>query len=192
LPVIELRSPRWADTKTVWRLQDFGVGEAMVEGGFSPGAVSMVENMFRLVMCDDAGQPMEALGALSDPLKDSCQQTAQLFRRIGYRPPWVGYVAFAGSTGVGGGAFIGAPRERRVEIAYFTLPEHERNGYATATARSLLSIAREADPTVTVIAKTLPEENASTHILRRHGFQFAGDTHDDDVGLAWLWELAPV
>src|SRR6185312_14127614 len=72
----------------------------------------------------------------------SCQQSVELYRRIGYQPPWVSYIATDGNTGVGGGAFVGAPRDGVVEIAYFTLPEFMGRGYATLTARHLVGIAR--------------------------------------------------
>ena len=37
----------------------------------------------------------------------------------------------------------------------------------------------------------LPKENASTAILRRNGFQLAGETSDEEIGLAWAWVLRP-
>lgn len=144
---------------------------------------------FRLVKCDAQGAPLEAIGPLGIVLEESCRQTAELYARIGYVAPWVGYLAISGTTPVGGGAFVGAPKAGKVEIAYFTLPEFGRRGFASATAIKLVEIARNADPGVALIAKTLPEENASTRILRKCGFEFAGETTDDDVGLAWLWTL---
>jgi RimJ/RimL family protein N-acetyltransferase len=78
-----------------------------------------------------------------------------------------------------------------VEIAYFTFPDHEGLGIATAMARELIRIARAALPDVVVTAQTLPEENASTHILRKLGFAQAGIAHDDDAGEVWEWHLHP-
>lgn len=77
---------------------------------------------------------------------------------------------------------------RRVEIAYFTLEGFEARGFATATARALCGIADQAAERPLVVAKTLAQPNASTRILRRLGFALVGDTHDDEVGTAWLWE----
>lgn len=146
---------------------------------------------FRLVRCDPLGHPIEPIGQLGSAIEESCRACADLYSRIGYEAPWVSYISVANGAPVGGGAFVGAPKEGRVEIAYFTLPEFEGSGYATATARGLFAIARSARPDVLVFAKTLPEENASTKILQRVGFRHVGDTSDDDIGVAWLWELPP-
>ena len=56
----------------------------------------------------------------------------------------------------------------------------------------MIEIARRTDANVSLTAKTLPEENASTAILRRNGFQFTGETSDEEIGLAWSWVLRPV
>ena len=55
----------------------------------------------------------------------------------------------------------------------------------------MIEIARAADAGATLTAKTLPTENPSTSILRRNGFQFVGETTDDEIGLAWAWVLRP-
>jgi RimJ/RimL family protein N-acetyltransferase len=39
----------------------------------------------------------------------------------------------------------------------------------------------------TVIAHTLPENNASTHILDKIGFTFAGEIEHPEDGLIWRW-----
>lgn len=146
---------------------------------------------FRLVQCDIAGEPVEKIAGMPDQLRSNCIGSAQLYTNIGFVPPWVSYVALADSTPVGGGAFVGPPVRGRVELAYFTLDECEGRGFATRTARGLIEIARDHEPGVILTAKTLPETNASTRILQRHGFGHVGDTVDDDVGQAWLWELRP-
>lgn len=151
----------------------------------------MIGERFRLVRCDPSGQPVEATLRLSSELAENCRQTANLYAQIGYVSPWVGYLSVSGDVPVGGGAFVGAPQKGRAEIAYYTLAEFEGRGFATGTAQGLVALARAADPSVTLFAKTLPEHNASTRILSKIGFSFAGETHDDDVGVAWLWELAP-
>jgi hypothetical protein len=40
-----------------------------------------------------------------------------------------------------------------------------------------------------VIAHTLPQENPSTRILRRLGFEHVGEAVDPDEGPVWLWRL---
>ena len=143
----------------------------------------------RLVQCGQHGEPLQDLGRLPQPLQDNCQATAKLFASIGFHPPWVGYVSVCGDQAVGGCAFVGAPKGGLTEIAYFTLAEYEGRGFATQTVSRMVEIARQTDPRICLTAKTLPNENPSTAILRRTGFQFVGETSDDDIGLAWAWRL---
>jgi RimJ/RimL family protein N-acetyltransferase len=138
-------------------------------------------------MCNADGRPDEPIDALPAPIADACVASSDLYKRIGYVPPWVSYVALNSVYAVGGGAFVGPPAGNRVEIAYFTLPEHSARGFGTLTARRLVAIARETLPTVEIFAKTLPEANASTAILSKLGFRMVGSTTDDDVGEAWAW-----
>jgi RimJ/RimL family protein N-acetyltransferase len=76
-----------------------------------------------------------------------------------------------------------------VEIAYFTAPEFEGHGHATQTARALIAIAQQADPALLIAAQTLPEENASTTILRKLGFRLLGSIHHPEDGEIWEWRL---
>lgn len=92
---------------------------------------------------------------------------------------------------VGGGAFVGPPTSEGVEIAYYTRSDLEGRGHAGRTAAALLAIARAADPALPMWAKTLPEENASTRVLRRLGFTYTGIVQDHEIGDAWRWELPP-
>jgi RimJ/RimL family protein N-acetyltransferase len=132
---------------------------------------------------------VEIEGGLPVALRDACAATARLYEWNGFVPPWTGYVAVADGRPVGTCAFKSAPCDGRVEIAYFTLPEHEGRGIATAMARELIAIAHAARPGVLVTAQTLPVENASTAILRRLAFARAGWAHDADAGDVWEWEL---
>ena len=146
---------------------------------------------FRLVQCDAQGIPVEEVARMPQALLDANAASAALFADIGFAPPWVSYVALDGATAVGGGAFIGAPRDGRVEIAYFTLDGMTGRGYATETARALLATARRAAAGVIVAALTLPEPNASTRVLAKAGFAWFGEARDKDIGRAWEWR-APV
>lgn len=115
---------------------------------------------------------------------------ASMYRRSGFHPPWVAYLVVDKRRCVGTCAFKGAPRENRVEIAYFTFPEYEGKGLATQMAEALVDIARAQIPAITVTAQTLAEENASTHILAKLGFKRVGTAEDDEAGLVWEWHLA--
>jgi RimJ/RimL family protein N-acetyltransferase len=142
---------------------------------------------FRLVRCDEDGRPEAPVDVGAPEIRRACEATCALYRRTGWVAPWVSYVSVCGETAVGGGAFHGPPAYGRVEIAYFTLPDFQGRGFGARTARRLLDLAREADPDIAVWAKTLPQETASTAILRRLGFEMIGSTTDEDVGEAWRW-----
>lgn len=101
--------------------------------------------------------------------------------------PWVGYIAVADGTVVGGGAFVGPPADGLAEIAYCTCSGCEGRGYATQTATALVEIARHHDPAVSLKAYTLMQDNASTRILKRLGFSVAGTAQDPDAGEVWEW-----
>jgi ribosomal-protein-alanine N-acetyltransferase len=77
---------------------------------------------------------------------------------------------------VGWGGFKGPPAEDgAVEIGYEIAAARQGRGLATAAARAMLAEAF-ADPSVErVVAHTLPERNASNHILEKIGFRFEGD-----------------
>ena len=101
--------------------------------------------------------------------------------------PWCGYIARREDRPVGFGVFKNAPTDGIVEIGYLTFPAHERTGVASNVAAQMLDIARDAGVKC-VIAHTLPEENASTEVLRRNQFEKTGEANDPDEGLVWRWE----
>ena len=116
------------------------------------------------------------------------QLTIEFFNKIGYNPPWIGYYAQLDGNLVGGCAFKGKPKNGRVEIAYGTFPQYQHQGVGVEMCRQLVLLALEADPTVTVTARTLPEESYSTRILRKNGFVHLGIIWDDEDGDVWEWE----
>lgn len=151
----------------------------------------MTDSAFELVPIDRDGRPVRTVEPMPEMVRGACTATASLHRRVGYEPPWIGYVALSGGRFVGGGGFKGGPKSGRVEIAYFTLPELEGRGHATATARALIDLSNRADPGLQIIACTLPEPNASNHLLQKLGFTFAGPVDDPEDGLVWEWHAPP-
>lgn len=127
--------------------------------------------------------------AIDDFLQEVIEATVAHYQCTGFVPPWVGYVGVDGEVPVGVCGFKGPPADGRVEIAYGTAPGHEGKGVATALASELVKIARKTDDKMTVIAQTLPEENASTSILKKLGFVMTGTVDHPDDGLVWEWEL---
>ncbi len=118
---------------------------------------------------------------------DSLDQSIAFFDRIGYDPPWIGYIAQVNDHLVGVAAYKGKPQNGRVEIAYGTFPANQQQGIGTQIARHLVLLAEQTDPSVTITARTLPEENYSTRILRKNGFIWQGVVHDDEDGDVWEW-----
>ena len=126
---------------------------------------------------------------LDDFLREVVEATVSHYERIGFAQPWIGYVGLENTIPVGVCGFKSQPVSGRVEIAYATLPAHIGRGIATALARELVRIAREEDESLTVFAQTLPEENASTSILKKLGFTFIGSVEHPEDGTVWEWEL---
>jgi RimJ/RimL family protein N-acetyltransferase len=124
---------------------------------------------------------------------DDCQMLLksydEYYLKIGFNLPWVGYFVIRENQIVGSCGFTGQPKEGKVEIAYWTFKEYERQGIASFSCKELISISQQYDPTVTITAKTAPEHNASTKILQNNGFAFNEIVQDEEIGDAWLWTL---
>ena len=136
-------------------------------------------------------------GELANPVpstfpipEEVVEATTQLYRSVGYQPPWIGYLAFEEGICVGACGFKSPPQNNRVEIAYFTFPGHESRGVATQMASELIRMAMDKMPAVTVTAQTLPEENASTSVLRKLGFVLVGAFEHPEDRMVWEWQLS--
>lgn len=93
---------------------------------------------------------------------------------------------------VGDAGFHGPPDAAgMVEIGYCVVPEHRRQGYATAIVAALLRRAG-ADPAVrTVRASISPDNAASLATVAKFGFTHVGEQWDDEDGLELIFETAP-
>ena len=92
---------------------------------------------------------------------------------------------------IGNVAFVGPPDESgEVEIAYAVVPAFEGRGYATLAAAAITDFAFSDSRVRIVLAHTLPEENASTSVLKKNGFKFTGEIEHPHDGLIWRWEKA--
>jgi ribosomal-protein-alanine N-acetyltransferase len=118
------------------------------------------------------------------------EATKHLYHAVGYEPPWIGYLAIENGNCVGSCGFKSPPQNNRVEIAYFTFPGHESRGIATRMASELIGLALDKMPAVIVAAQTLPEENASTSILKKLRFRLVGTVEHPEDGLVWEWQLS--
>jgi ribosomal-protein-alanine N-acetyltransferase len=92
---------------------------------------------------------------------------------------------------IGSAGFKGAPdADGFVEIAYGIVPSYEGKGYATEAAAALVRYAFEQGAR-NIRAHTLPEPNASTHVLLKNGFRNVGSVVDPEDGTVWRWERGP-
>jgi ribosomal-protein-alanine N-acetyltransferase len=57
-------------------------------------------------------------------------------------------------------------------------------------ASELIRLATEKTPRLIVAAQTLPEENASTYVLKKLGFTKVGELEHPEDGLVWEWQLS--
>ncbi len=143
----------------------------------------------KLIAINKAGEPETPIKQLPEMARDILQQTASLYSSTGYAKPWIGYFAHANNECIGFCAFKSPPKDNAVEIAYATMAGHEGFGIATNMARLLIDIARRDAPKIAIRAQTLPEENASTTILRKLGFQLIGEVIHTEDGRVWEWRL---
>jgi len=141
-----------------------------------------------LIAIKEDGKLARPLSAAPQVAAEVVEATVQLYRTTGYQPPWIGYLAIENGNCVGACGFKSPPQANRVEIAYFTFPGHESRGVATEMASELIRLALEKMPAVTITAQTLPEENASTSILKKLGFRLLGPVETVEDGVVWEWE----
>jgi [ribosomal protein S5]-alanine N-acetyltransferase len=146
----------------------------------------------RLVPIDQSATTLhEGLLSETSAAAETVRATLDLYKRRGFHPPWIGYLGIEDGTYVGGCGFASPPVGSEVEIAYFTFPGNEGRGVATRMAAELIRITRSTDGnTVTYIAHTLPQEGASTAILRKLGFALVGPIEHPEDGTVWKWSEA--
>ncbi len=126
---------------------------------------------------------------LPEMIQEIVTQMTDYYAGAGYQEPWVAYVSRHEGEIVGGGTFKSAPYDDQVEIAYYTLPEYENQGMATATVQALIDLAIQTDEELKIVAQTLPEKNASNHVLQKLGFTFFDVVDHPQDGPVWEWHL---
>jgi RimJ/RimL family protein N-acetyltransferase len=143
-----------------------------------------------LIAVTENGQLAKPMSSTPQIVAEIVGATTQLYRAVGYEPPWIGYLAIEEDTCVGFCGFKSPPQNNRVEIAYFTFPEYESHGVATQMAAELIRMALCKMPAVIVAAQTLPEENASTSVLKKLRFRLVDCVEHPEDGLVWEWHLS--
>jgi [ribosomal protein S5]-alanine N-acetyltransferase len=132
------------------------------------------------------------LGAAAEVVRQVVEHTLANVNGGGDETPWGGHLAVDDDSRavIGTCAFKSPPTgEATVEIAYFTFPDYEGKGYATAMATKLVEAANGSPEVRRIIARTLPETNASTRVLEKIGMRFVGEVIDPDDGRVWEWEI---
>ena len=109
------------------------------------------------------------------------------YKVIGFQPPWLCYFVSNNGELIGSAGYKGKPVNGRVEIAYGTFERYRSKGLGAQICALLVDTALKADASVSITARTLPEENHSTKILRRNAFELAGPVIDPDDGEVWEW-----
>jgi len=142
-----------------------------------------------LIPIDSDGSVPDYSGDLPAITGDVLPATVGLYGRVGFEPPWINFLALVDGAVVGTCGFTSPPVDGRVEIAYFTFPDHEGRGLATAMARELVAISQRHDPSVLVTAHTLPGRNASHRVLEKLGFAYASTLEHPEDGTIWVWQL---
>lgn len=149
--------------------------------------------MIKLLPIEHSGEiqglTQDEVDELPAMIQDVVTQMADYYAGAGFQSPWIAYVASHEGEIVGGGTFKSAPYNDQVEIAYYTLPEFENQGLGTATAQALIDLAIQTDEELKIVAQTLPEKNASNHLLQKLGFTFFDVVDHPQDGPVWEWHL---
>jgi [ribosomal protein S5]-alanine N-acetyltransferase len=86
--------------------------------------------------------------------------------------------------------YKGSPDENgMVEIGYEIKSEYNNKGFATEIANALIMDAFKNEKIKLIQAHTLGENNASTSVLIKCGFEKVQDIENSEVGTIWKWEL---
>ncbi|MES2035890.1 MAG: GNAT family N-acetyltransferase [Pseudomonadota bacterium] len=88
---------------------------------------------------------------------------------------------------IGLGGYKGAPSGGRLEFGYEFAPGYRGQGLATEAAEGMIAHAFLQPDVDHVIAHTLPQENASTRVLKRCGLAFDEVVQDPEDGEIWRW-----
>ena len=52
-----------------------------------------------------------------------------------------------------------------------------------------MALLGRVSPEITIAAQTLPEENASTAVLKKNGFQLIAELEHPEDGKVWEWQF---
>jgi [ribosomal protein S5]-alanine N-acetyltransferase len=91
---------------------------------------------------------------------------------------------------IGSGGYKGKPTTQgTVELGYEIAPSYRNRGLATEMTKGLIENAFRDERVKAIIAHTLGQDNPSTKVLQKCGFEKVKEINDPDDGLIWKWEL---
>ena len=91
---------------------------------------------------------------------------------------------------IGSGGYKGKPSaEGIVELGYEIAADYRCRGLATEMTRALIDNAFKDRRVRTIVAHTLGQDNPSTKVLQKCGFEKIEEINDPDDGLIWKWQL---
>jgi RimJ/RimL family protein N-acetyltransferase len=91
---------------------------------------------------------------------------------------------------IGSGGYKGSPtNEGTVELGYEIAPGYRNQGLATEMTKGLIENAFRDKRVKSIIAHTLGNENPSTKVLQKCGFEKVAEMMDPEDGPIWKWEL---
>ena len=132
----------------------------------------------------------ENIGICNHPdCQEIIEMTVAYYQKIGFTPPWIGYLVIHSEEIVGSGGFKGKPKNGVVEIAYGTFEKSRNQGIGSQICKLLVDLSLTSDPAVIITARTLPEHNFSTKILAKNNFKYIGIVHDPEDGDVWEWHF---
>ena len=124
--------------------------------------------------------------------EEGLYMTIEYYKAIGFNPPWIGYYAKINDSLVGSAGYKGQPVNNKIEIAYGTFPNFRKQGIGTEICKELVDLALKTDPSLIITARTLPENNYSTKILKKNNFKLVGTVWDKDDGNVWEWVYSKI
>ena len=94
---------------------------------------------------------------------------------------------------IGCGGYKGKPtKEGIVEVGYEIAPNYRNRGFATEMAKGLIANALNDSRVKSIIAHTLGQNNPSTSVLQKCGFEKVDELDDPEEGTIWKWELKKI
>ena len=148
--------------------------------------------MLELIPIKQTIEENQELINIENGQEEGLYMTIEYYKAIGFNPPWIGYYAKINDSLVGSAGYKGQPVNNKIEIAYGTFPNFRKQGIGTEICKELVDLALKTDPSIIITARTLPENNYSTKILKKNNFKLVGTVWDKDDGNVWEWVYSKI